>query len=100
MIIVSGVMTFKPSSHERAIELARILANETLKEPGCITYGFWAHTEVPGTFRVFEEWATQEALAQHFSTTHFSAFGREFGDGELISMDVHRYIDPEVAGLF
>jgi hypothetical protein len=53
---------------------------------------------VLGRFRVFEEWDSQEAVTEHFATPHFAAFGQDFNEGDLISMDVHRYIDPEIAG--
>ena len=35
MIVVSGVMTFSPSIHDRVVERARTLTAETLKEPDC-----------------------------------------------------------------
>jgi quinol monooxygenase YgiN len=100
MIIVSGIMTFKPSAHDHVVDRARVLTAETLKEPGCRTYDFWADPDLPGRFRVFEEWESQEALTEHFATPHFAAFGQGVADGELISMDMHRYIDPTVADLF
>jgi quinol monooxygenase YgiN len=100
MIVVSGVMTFNPSIHDRVVERARTLTAETLKEPGCRTYGFWTDPDVPGRFRVFEEWDSQEALTGHFAAPHFAAFGQDFNEGDVISMDVHRYIDPEIAGLY
>ncbi len=49
MIVVSGVMTFDPSAHDRVVQLARVLTTETLKEPGCLTYGFWADPDLRGT---------------------------------------------------
>lgn len=100
MIVVSGIMTFDPASHDRVVELARTLTHETLKEPGCRTYGFWADPDTRGHFRLFEEWDSQEALTAHFATPHFAAFGSSLGDLGLADMDVHRYIDPEVAALF
>jgi quinol monooxygenase YgiN len=100
MIIVSGIMTVEPSSHDRIVELARTVAEESLKEPGCQSYALWADLDVPGRFRIFEEWASQEALAEHFATPHFAAFGAALGEVNLVEMDVHRYIDPEVADLF
>ncbi len=100
MIVVSGVMTFDPSAHDRVVQLARVLTTETLKEPGCRTYGFWADPDLRGRFRIFEEWESQEALTEHFAAPHFAAFGQGFTDGELTSMDAHRYINPTVAELF
>jgi quinol monooxygenase YgiN len=100
MIIVSGIMAVGPSSHDRMVELARTVSTESLKEPGCRAYGLWADPDVRGRFRIFEEWDSQEALTEHFGTPHFAAFGSNLGELELASMDVHRYIDPEVEDLF
>ncbi len=100
MIIVSGVMTVDPAKHDRMVELARDVAAASLEEPGCRAYGFWADPDQPGRFRVFEEWASQEALTEHFAAPHFAAFGEGLGEVGVTSMDVHRYIDPEVADLF
>ena len=99
MIIVSGTMTFRPDSHDAVVEAATTVATASLEEPGCRTYGFWAHPHERGTFRVFEEWDSQEALTAHFATPHFTTFGGRLGDLGLTGMDVHRYLDPEVADL-
>ena len=98
MIIVSGIMTVDPSSHDRMVELARTVSTESLKEPGCRAYGLWADPDVRGRFRIFEEWDSQEALTEHFGTPHFAAFGSSLGDLALGSMDIHRYIDPRGGG--
>jgi quinol monooxygenase YgiN len=100
MIVVSGVMTFKPPIHDVVVDRARELTCETLKEPGCRTYGFWADPDMRGRFRIFEEWDSQDALTAHFRAPHFAAFGQSFGTGDLISMDVQRYIEPHVENLF
>ncbi|CAN5559578.1 hypothetical protein BH10ACT1_BH10ACT1_04670 [soil metagenome] len=100
MIVVSGTMTFPPSAHDAVLDLARVLVAETLKEPGCRSYGFWTDPDTPGTFRVFEEWESQEALTEHFAAPHFGAFGEKLGELGLTGMDVHRYVDPEVKDLF
>ena len=46
MIIVSGIMAVEPSFHDRMVELARTVAAESLKEPGCRTYGLWSDPDV------------------------------------------------------
>jgi quinol monooxygenase YgiN len=100
MIIVSGIMTVSASSHDRFVELAGQVARQSLEEAGCRVYGVWADPEERGRFRIFEEWESQEALTAHFATPHFAAFGAGLGEVELLGMDVHRYIDPDVADLF
>ena len=88
MIVVSGVMTFNPSIHDRVLERARTLTAETLKEPGCRTYGFWTDPDVPGRFRVFEEWDSQEALTGHFAAPPGRGF-REAETGPCCSRHVN-----------
>lgn len=100
MIIVSGIMTVDPSSHDRLVDLARTVSTESLKEPGCRAYGLWADPDVRGRFRIFEEWDSQEALTEHFGTPHFAAFASGLGELELAGMEMHRYINPQVAELF
>jgi len=100
MIIVSGIMTFRPEAHDRVVEGARTLMAETRKEAGCRRYEFWADLDEPGKFRVFEEWESQDALTAHFAEPHFAAFGAGLEEGDMVGMDVNRYIDPQVENIF
>lgn len=64
---------------ERADEVARLLAELriwSLAEAGC--YGFEVcrgDSEAPGTFMLYEKWADQAALDQHYATEHFQRLG-------------------------
>ena len=100
MIVVSGVITVDPAQHDRMVELGREVAVASLQESGCLEYGFWADPGEPGRFRVFEEWASQEALEEHFAAPHFAAFGAGLGEVGVRDMVVHRYVDPEKRDLF
>jgi quinol monooxygenase YgiN len=74
MLIVSGVIEFDPEDHAAAEDLFRPLVAATLAEPGNGTYGFWADIDQPGRFRVYEEWSSPEALAEHMGTPHMLDF--------------------------
>lgn len=100
MIIVSGTITVDPSQHDRFAEMGRVVAEASRREPGCLDYGVWADPHQPGRFRIFEEWASQEALEEHFATSHFAEFGSGLGELDLRGMEVHRYVDPDKRDLF
>lgn len=100
MIIVSGIIAVDPSDHDRVVAMARDVAAASLEEAGCHAYGFWAHPDQPGRFRVFEEWESAQALEDHFATPHFQAFGAALAGVTVTEMDVNRYVDPTVTGLF
>ncbi len=74
MLIVSGIITMDPSGHDAAVALIEPLVEATLAEDGCLTYGFWTHPSEPGTFRVYEEWESADAMATHMATPHMAEF--------------------------
>lgn len=91
MLVVSGVITLDPSDRDAALEAAATAVTATLEEDGCITYGFWADPGDPGRFRVFEEWASPEALMSHFAQPHMATFLEAMGALQVISTDVQQY---------
>jgi quinol monooxygenase YgiN len=91
MLIVSGIITMDPSGHDRAVALVGPLVEATLAEPGCITYGFWADPNAPGVFRVYEEWESDEAIAEHFGTPHMGAFMAGMADLPITGTDIHKH---------
>ena len=56
------------------VELIGPLVESTLAEDGNVTYGFWADPSNPGVFRVYEEWASAEAMGEHMATEHMATF--------------------------
>ena len=74
MLIVSGTIDLDPAQHDAAVALFAPLVEATLAEEGNITYGFWADPSDPGRFRVYEEWASPEALGAHMGTDHMATF--------------------------
>jgi len=77
MIVIAGTIPVKPEAREEARKLATVLEEATRKEPGCLTYTFYADRDNPNTFFIFEEWESDEALAKHFQTAHMKQFLQE-----------------------
>lgn len=95
MLIVSGIITMDPSGHDQAVELVGPLVEATLAEEGCITYGFWADPNQPGVFRVYEEWADEDALNTHMGTPHMAEFIVGMGSLPITGTEINKH---EVAG--
>jgi quinol monooxygenase YgiN len=88
VIIVHGSIPIRPDVRERALELARVMAEATQMEPGCISYDFYLGLSDPNTLMLFQEWETMEALMKHFQTPHMEDFLRALPDlvsGEIIT---------------
>lgn len=99
MIVVSGTFELGHSSVETAKAAMAEMAEDTRGEKGCITYAFFQSIESPTTFRVFEEWESDEALKAHFDAPHMKEFRAKLGSLEILSRDVKRYAVSEATGL-
>ena len=58
------------------------------KEPGCLTYEFYAALSSDTEFLLFQEWESIDALQDHFDTPHMETFLSELPDvlnGEIVT---------------
>ena len=88
MLIVTGIITIPEGALETARPAIATMVAETLKEPGCITYGFWVDPEDAKRLRVYEEWQNRDALEAHFATPHMATFREILGTLGPISRDL------------
>ena len=91
MIIVAGTVAIKAGQRDAALRVARTMAAATAAEPGCLRYRFYADLDDPHTFFLYEEWESDEALAQHFLTEHMRAFQAELPALVAGALDIRRY---------
>ena len=91
MLVIAGVITLDAAKREQAIAAASVMMSETRKEAGCISYAFSADLEDPGSFRIFEEWESQDALDAHFATPHMATFQCNVGGLGVTEMAVQKY---------
>ena len=74
MIIVHGVLLVVKDQRSRAQVLMQEMATASRLEAGCISYEFYASLTNPCQFLLFQEWASVEALQDHFQTAHMEIF--------------------------
>ena len=99
MIVVSGVLKMDPANHDAFAELGKKMAASSMAEDGCVAYGFWADSHEPGVFRVFEEYADEDALNSHMGSPHFMEFLGSMGTVGITEASVDKYHVSEKAPL-
>jgi quinol monooxygenase YgiN len=91
MLVIAGHIRIDPARREDAVRAAVEVQEATRREVGCISYTFSADLSDPGTFRIFEEWESPEALGAHFRTPHMARFQGAIGGLGVREMKVQRY---------
>jgi quinol monooxygenase YgiN len=91
MLVVAGEVCIDPAKREAAIRAALEVMEATRREEGCLSYTFSADLADPGRFRVFEEWASPEALAAHFETPHMASFQQALAGLGVRDVRIQRY---------
>ncbi len=74
MIVIAVTIPVKPEAREEARTLFTVLEEATRQEAGCLSYTFYADRHDPNTLFLFEEWESEEALANHYQTEHMKHF--------------------------
>jgi len=71
--MVSFIVRFRFTPEDRAemADFVRLLAAESRKEPGCLTYLPFHLEDDPDTLLIVEQYADEKALAAHRDSAHF-----------------------------
>jgi quinol monooxygenase YgiN len=74
--MVSFVVRFKFSPEDRAemAEAVRILAAESRREPGCVSYIPHHSEDDPDTIVIYEQYLNEHALTAHRESPHFKKY--------------------------
>ncbi len=80
LLTVVAEMKAKPGREEDLRRALLALIEPTRKEEGCAQYDLHVHTEDPGRFLFYENWASLERLEQHAASPHFRAFEKKSGE--------------------
>lgn len=75
MIVNAVRYRMRRDSLERAVECFRHLQAGSRAEAGCIQYTVSRALDDPAIFFLYEEWADQAALDDHYKTPHFLNWG-------------------------
>ncbi len=74
-IIVAGWMDYEPGDRGTMVKALVELGRRTREEePGCLDYAMTADPTDERRIRVYEHWASQQALDEHFATEHIKDF--------------------------
>jgi quinol monooxygenase YgiN len=99
VFIISGHMKFDPARREECHERMRTVAAASVTEDGCIAYGYAEDVSEPGSFRIFEHWASDEAFGAHCTSDAYNAFMAWIGEIGMLGADVNRYEVSSVQSL-
>jgi quinol monooxygenase YgiN len=75
MIVISGRVAVKADRLDDVRQAVATMAKLSRAEDGCDAYDFGIDIEDGAVVRIFEQWASPEALEAHFMTPHFADFG-------------------------
>jgi quinol monooxygenase YgiN len=79
MLIVVGRVAVMPGKESELNELMVWMQTESLKEPGCLRYGFYRSVADPNELIAVEEWESAGALQTHFGAHTVQRFVTELG---------------------
>lgn len=74
MIVVVGRVISDADKRADLIRVAQAVAASSRREAGCISYRLYEDSEVEDEFVFVEEWESDAALKEHFSTPHVRDF--------------------------
>ncbi len=78
MIVVVGRVRTDGDRRAELIRLGQQVAQASRAEAGCLGYRLYEDTETENDFVFIEEWASEEALREHFATAHIPTFMAAF----------------------
>ena len=91
MLVVAGTINLDPDHLNEMLAAIVPLMEATQAEEGCIDYVLSADPKEPGTIRIFEKWASDEALGAHMKAPHMVEFQQKAGDFGITAMSVERF---------
>lgn len=80
MIVIHAAFPIDPDHRERALDLARELAEQSRNEDGINEYRVTTDIEEPNHIRLFEEYEDEAAFGAHAESDHFQEFESELPD--------------------
>ena len=100
MIIIAGSISIDPERVDLMLEAIVPLMQATHAEEGCIDYVLSADPAEAGKIRIFEKWASDEALGAHMTAPHMGDFQKALKTVGVTGMSVQRFDNAEESKLF
>lgn len=74
MVSFTVRITFRPEDREEIAEALRVLATESRKELGCVSYIPHTVDSNPDTVLIYEQYIDDAAVEHHRGTAHFARY--------------------------
>ena len=81
----------RPGREEELLEILNGLIEPTLAEAGCRMYQLWRNRADPGELTFVEEWASDEALAEHSKSDHIEEARARYPELIVGEVDLRLY---------
>ena len=91
MLIVLGDLQAQIQHRDRARELMRATREQTIGEPGCVSYDFAEALDDPGHFLIVQRWRDHEALDHHYRSPTFARYQAHIGESLVRSAEMTVY---------
>jgi quinol monooxygenase YgiN len=91
MLIIAGEFRMQPGSRDLFFEAVAPMVAATLEEPGCRAYAFTPDPTDGDLIRLWELWDDEDALADHFASTHMAGWRARSADLPITSRVVDKY---------
>ncbi len=73
MIRINVFVQAEGDKFAQAVAVARLLAEASQKEKGCVAYDVFTSVTRPDVFMICETWTDEAALSAHAETPHYTA---------------------------
>jgi quinol monooxygenase YgiN len=90
-ITIAGYIDFDPAACPAVLVDARAFIEAARTQPGCVAYNWAFDPFVPGRVQVFEEWASEQALHDHFAGPRYQEMGGHLVKVGMIGFAIKMY---------
>ncbi len=95
MIMVQSTFHLLESSKAEVLELMKEMVALCLKEPGCLSYEYFAGITKPNQVILLQEWENAEFLQDHYQTEHMDSFLQSLGKHLEKPVVTQSFISPD-----
>ncbi|WP_095012979.1 putative quinol monooxygenase [Tsuneonella mangrovi] len=88
MILIMGTVRIPEDKYEQGLPAMKKMISATLKEDGCIRYGFARDILDPGLIHISEAWRDSDAVKAHGKSAHMAEWRAAAGDLGLSDRDL------------
>lgn len=99
-VLVVAHFEVEPTKRDETIRGGKPYIDGALTQPGCLQYTWSADVENLARIEVFEEWTSEQALADHFAGPHYAAMRSHMGKAGIISAKSAKYLVAKEAPVY